>query len=123
MIVRKKRHTQSQETIYFEPSTSIAPSSFVSNTTKTMTLNTSVVRSSVEIALNHLINSSSAYFNEDVNDNYIKSFADQMITEQPEQFESTTFPMNATFSTFAKVRGKDQIQENLVWGIDNTVNT
>ena len=122
MIVRKKRHTQSQETIYFEPSTSITPSSFVSNSTKTMTLNNSVVRSSVEMALNHLINSSSAYFNEDINSNDIKPFADQTYTEQPEEIGSTTFPMNATFSTSATARGKDHIQENFVWGIDNTVN-
>ena len=121
MIVRKKRHSQSQETIYFEPSTSITPSSLVSNSTKTITLNNSLVQSSVEIALNHLINSSSAYFNEDVNGNYIKPFADQTFTEQPEQLESTTLPMNATFFTLATARGKDHIQENLIWGIDNTV--
>lgn len=123
MIVRKKRHTQSQETIYFEPSTSITPSSFVSNSTKTMTLNNSLVRSSVEIALNHLINSSSSYFNEDVNRNYIKAFADHTYTEQPEEFDATTFPMNATFSTIARAQEKDHIQEDLIWGIDNTVNT
>ena len=64
-------------------------------------------------------------------------FTEDPVTHQPDQFESTTFmtnhlishstgnfdniTVNETLTSKERVQGNDQIQENLIWGIDNTV--
>ena len=129
MIVRKKRHTESQETLYIEPTSSSL--SFASNSTGAIRLSNVT---SMQITINKFFNSSFPYMNQSTSSTY---FTEHPVTHQPDQFESTTFMtshlishsegnfddimVNETLTSKERVQGNDRIQENLIWGIDNTV--
>ena len=132
MIVRKKRNTESKETVYIEDS--LTTSAFVSTSTKNPILRN---MTSMQVAINQIFNSSSDYLNEDIERTFSTSFKTEFVTTQPGQFEppslmtshvlaqDTKFDditINATLSTTTGgARGNEQIPEDLIWGIDNTV--
>ena len=125
MIVRQKRHSKAQETLYVEPTTSSL--SFASNSTRAPKLNNVTL---MQMTVNHFFNSSFSYMNESVSSTYS---TEHPVTLQPDQFESTTFMMsqrlsqkhdisvNETLTTTERVQTNNRIQEDLIWGIDNTV--
>ena len=82
MIVRKKRNTESKETVYIEDS--LTTSAFVSTSTKNPILRN---MTSMQVAINHLFNSSSDYLNEDIERAFSTSFETELVTTQPGQFE------------------------------------
>ena len=130
MIVRKKRNSDVSETVYLEDT-----SYLVSTSTNIPMLSN---MTSMQLTINTLVNSSITYISEK-SGLYNGSFTNKSLASYPDQLKFKMSPSTQEIQQDTKVdgfainesiiitddtglSGSEGLTENLIWGIDNTVN-